>query len=148
MRAIDQLIDCFMHALTDCPMTHLGSSLLNMHYSVLTTKQWRLIWYSGWHSFFSWYCKVGDHFSSVNKQTVAERWGNSTARFDLSMNDTGPVKNWIYASCYLPCLQTKALTLASHIAYSTFIFKLLEPIVLSIFILCPFRLIKLTALVT
>lgn len=37
MRAIDQLIDCFMHALTDCPMTHLGSSLLNMHYSVLTT---------------------------------------------------------------------------------------------------------------
>lgn len=37
MRAIDRIIDCFMHGPTDCPLIHLGSSLLNMHYSELTT---------------------------------------------------------------------------------------------------------------
>lgn len=31
-----------MHGLTDCTLIHLGSSLLNIHYSELTTNQWRL----------------------------------------------------------------------------------------------------------
>lgn len=41
MRTIDRIIDCFMQSLSDCLLVHLGSSLLSMHYSELTTIQRR-----------------------------------------------------------------------------------------------------------
>ena len=70
-----------------------------------------------------------DSFSAVNKQ--AGKSNTKTARFDLSVKDTGSVKSYLY-KLLLHWRQAITLDVASSIPCTAFISKLRYPVVLSI----------------
>ena len=93
MRAIDRIIDCFMHGLI-----HLGSSLLNMHYSQLTNNRQRLQYHprNECQQEYNSGLRAPSKPQTLSVKLVNKLWqsgkSNKNAWFDLSVKDTGPVK--------------------------------------------------------